>query len=641
MNRRSPARHALPVLAFALFLSAVSGATIAAPDSAPARLTLDFNADWRFIKADPAGASAAAFDDGGWTVVSAPHTFNDTDTFDNWSTPGHRGEQIQWSGRTWYRKTITAPAAWAGKRVFIEFEAARQVAEVFLNGEKLGVSKTGFTPFGFDLTPHLKIGAKNVLAVMVDNRFAKDPIPPELGAQSATNTNTHPVLSELSKKFNEAIPEKLEDLQADQIPWNNPHWHPAHGGLYRNVRLIVADPLHLTLPLYSFLQTVGPYVYAADITAAAAQIHVELPVQNDRASTESVSARVELIDADGKRALSLAAPAQPLAPGAHSTLKLSGSLPQPRPWQPDYPHALPAWSARCSRTENPSTPPNSLSASARPNGMPTAALRERPPRKAPRLGPEADRRMARPWRRPTRLAACLHADADEGGRRQLCPLGPHAGRPGAGRGHGSARHRHPAARQRRRVRHRRCRLGAPPDRLPRRAGLFSQPPVDPHLGGRQPKALPRARRHHARADGPIRSARRPRLCAPPADEITAEYSDLAIGTEGGREIAALAVVEGEYNREESPRRVWDDASPPNFGYPGGQGPDLPTHFGAVRRERGGPVREKLGAENHSGGANWIFSDSTSGGRVATEVGPRERRGRRRRVCPRKPTTSAA
>ena len=47
--------------------------------------------------------------------------------------------------------------------------------------------------------------------------------------------------------------------------------------------------------------------------------------------------------------------------------------------------------------------------------------------------------------------------------------------------------------------------------------------------------------------------------------------DIGIGTEGGREIARLPVVEGEYDREESPRRVWDDVSPPNFGYPEAKG----------------------------------------------------------------------
>jgi beta-galactosidase len=56
-----------------------------------------------------------------------------------------------------------------------------------------------------------------------------------------------------------------------------------------------------------------------------------------------------------------------------------------------------------------------------------------------------------------------------------------------------------------------------------------------------------------------------------ADEITAEFMDVGIGTEGGREIRRLPVVEGEYDREESPRRVWDDVSPPDFGYPEAKG----------------------------------------------------------------------
>ena len=47
--------------------------------------------------------------------------------------------------------------------------------------------------------------------------------------------------------------------------------------------------------------------------------------------------------------------------------------------------------------------------------------------------------------------------------------------------------------------------------------------------------------------------------------------DVDIGTEGGRQVARLPVVEGEYDREESPRRVWDDFSPPNFGYPEAKG----------------------------------------------------------------------
>ena len=236
--------------------------------SADERLTLNFDPGWKFIKADPANAFQAGFNDGGWSSVSLPHTYNDVDTFENWSLPGHRGEQNQWGGRTWYRKTFSLPETFKGKKVFIEFEAARQVAEVYLNGHFLGVSKTGFIPFGFELTPWLRFDAPNVLAVMCDNRFMKDP-PADAAEAPASkpagdNLNFAPAASEslaaLSAKVNAAIPEAVDQLQADQIPWNNPHWHPAHGGLYRNVCLHVTDPLHISLPLYSFLQTAGPYV---------------------------------------------------------------------------------------------------------------------------------------------------------------------------------------------------------------------------------------------------------------------------------------------------------------------------------------------------------------------------------------------
>ncbi len=247
--------------------------------SAAERLTLNFNPDWKFIKADDPHAAQPAFDDHAWTSVSAPHTYNDIDTFDDFSLPGHRGEQNQWGGRTWYRKTFTVPAAWSGKKVYIEFEAVRQVAEVYLNGELLGVSKTGFMPFGFDLTPHLKFGGPNVLAVMCDNRFMKDPADPKAieasnkSGESSAKKDSGPggSLAELSAKVNSKIPEEIDKLQADQIPWNNPHWHPAHGGIYRNVRLHVVDPLHISLPLYTFCKLPGRMFMRRDISPRIGQ----------------------------------------------------------------------------------------------------------------------------------------------------------------------------------------------------------------------------------------------------------------------------------------------------------------------------------------------------------------------------------
>jgi len=118
----------------ALACLALSSAASAAESYA----RLNFNPDWKFIKADPAGAAQIAFDDKAWTSVSLPHAFND-------------------AGRAWYRKTFALPESFKGKKVFVEFEAVQQSAEVCLNGQLLGSSKTGSVPFGFDLTPHLSL----------------------------------------------------------------------------------------------------------------------------------------------------------------------------------------------------------------------------------------------------------------------------------------------------------------------------------------------------------------------------------------------------------------------------------------------------------------------------------------------------
>src|SRR5262245_17316862 len=328
LRRRHGSGFVLLCLAL-LFLSARLNAT--------ERLTLNFNPDWKFIRSDPSGASDPAFDDRAWTTVSTPHTFNDVDTFDDWSLLNHRGEQNQWGGRTWYRKTFTLPDTFRGKKIFIEFEAARQVAEVYLNGKLLGVCKTGFTPFGFDLTPHLRFNGTNVLAVMCDNRFMKDPVSADEPRENPGNGQTvNPTLALLSARVNAQIPESIYQIQADQIPWNNPHWHPAHGGIYRNVYLYVTDPLHVSLPLYSFLQTAGPYVYATGISDQSARINLEVPVENGRTSSEKVELRVEVFDHEGKSVMTLAE-SKEIAAGASFGFKLSGQLKNPRLWEPACP----------------------------------------------------------------------------------------------------------------------------------------------------------------------------------------------------------------------------------------------------------------------------------------------------------------
>jgi len=131
---KNPALVARSLAALLLF----SGMAVAAQES-----KINFNPDWKFIRADPAGARDPTFDDSSWTAVSLPHTYNDIGTFDDWSTPNHVGEMNLWSGRTWYRKTVTLPQTMQGKKVFIEFEAT-EVAHAGGEGDGVRLPKEAY-----------------------------------------------------------------------------------------------------------------------------------------------------------------------------------------------------------------------------------------------------------------------------------------------------------------------------------------------------------------------------------------------------------------------------------------------------------------------------------------------------------------
>jgi beta-galactosidase len=582
---------------------------------------LNFNPNWKFLKADAPEAAQPGFDDRSWADISTPHTFNDVDTFANWSLPGHRGEQNQWSGRTWYRKTFTLPASVKGKKVFIEFEAARQVAEVYLNGHYLGVSKSGFTPFGFDLTPELRWDQTNVLAVMCDNRFIKDPYNAESAATpdaEGKDDNLNPNLGRLSAKVNEAIPAELSRLQADQIPWNNPHWHPAHGGIYRNVYLIITDPLHITLPLYSFLQTAGPYVYASDISSNGAQVTVQVPVQNERASKAPLKVRAQVLNRAGQTVLSLEQAAE-LAPGASGQFQLSGRLANPELWEPSYPAlyrvvcSVESEGAVADTCEIP-LGVRSVSWSVHEgfsiNGhhLKLRGWGQKPTDEWPGLGAAQPdwlhfytlNLMKEAGANFIRWGHCSAPPASIEASDRLGLLVEEPGVDGESDTRGAAWT---------------LRVMAWRDTL---IYYRNHPSILIWEGGNQKVTRDHARELHDLVTqydpngGRAYAHRR-------ADKNTAAFMDVGIGTEGCREIASLPVVEGEYDREESPRRVWDDFSPPHFGYPEAKGQTYQLTSEQYAVNQVAQFVRKLGAPDHCGGANWLFSDSTSGGRVTCEV----------------------
>ena len=65
----------------------------------------------------------------------------------------------------WYRRTFALPESWKDRHALLHFGAVDQVAEVFLNGQKLGSHTGGYAAFSFDMTPYL--AQTNILTVKV------------------------------------------------------------------------------------------------------------------------------------------------------------------------------------------------------------------------------------------------------------------------------------------------------------------------------------------------------------------------------------------------------------------------------------------------------------------------------------------
>ncbi|MEO8368032.1 MAG: sugar-binding domain-containing protein [Candidatus Solibacter sp.] len=160
MNRRLFCT-VLPGVASALRL-----ANAATQTQARQRLPLD--RDWKFSLGDAQGAGAATFDSSAWRTVEVPHDWSIEGKIDAKNPTGGNGGYFP-SGIAWYRRTFTAPTAWQGKRVFVEFEGVYMNATVYVNGHALEMHPFGYTSFTHDLTPHIKQG-ENALAVRIDHQ---------------------------------------------------------------------------------------------------------------------------------------------------------------------------------------------------------------------------------------------------------------------------------------------------------------------------------------------------------------------------------------------------------------------------------------------------------------------------------------
>lgn len=152
----------------AIALSA-QGATPSGAAVDPNHRRFPINHRWLFGGKAKPGFTSADFDDSKWEHVTLPHS--------NARLPWHSLDEKEFQYTSAYRRHFEAPAAWEGKRVFVRFEGAMTAATVSINGHAFPEYKGGYTPFAFELTPHLKFGGRNLLAVSLDSTERPD-IPP-------------------------------------------------------------------------------------------------------------------------------------------------------------------------------------------------------------------------------------------------------------------------------------------------------------------------------------------------------------------------------------------------------------------------------------------------------------------------------
>jgi beta-glucuronidase len=152
-----------------------------------ARKTVSLNGNWQVI-IDPYESGFYNYryqpSDNGYFKNAKPKSKSDLIEYDfdkseilkvpgDWNT--QKDQLFFYEGTVWYKKSFDYQRK-PNSRLFVYFGAANYLADVYLNGEKLGQHEGGFTPFNFEITNRVK-DTDNFLVIKVDNKRRRDAVP--------------------------------------------------------------------------------------------------------------------------------------------------------------------------------------------------------------------------------------------------------------------------------------------------------------------------------------------------------------------------------------------------------------------------------------------------------------------------------
>ncbi len=249
-----------------------------------ARIKFSINDNWRFLQQDIALAFNPDVADTGWEMVNLPHTWNKTDVMDD--EPGY------YRGIGWYRRTVELPADYSNKQITIYFEGANQETEVFVNGKSAGTHVGGYTRFSFDITPLVKAGTKNLIAVKVNNRY------------------------------NELIPPLTADFTF-------------FGGIYRDVFLIVTEKQHVSTTHYA---SEGIYITTPSVNEKQARVEIKTLLTNASSQDKKLIVEHTVFNpSDKKEVVSVKAKVNTVKSSVHQENTQQLVIQHPALWCPESP----------------------------------------------------------------------------------------------------------------------------------------------------------------------------------------------------------------------------------------------------------------------------------------------------------------
>ncbi len=210
----------------------------------------------------------------------------------------------QWQGICYYRKQLNISRKEIDKQLWLEFEGAMHLADVWVNGQHLAQHSGGYTPFVADVTGMLHADRANEILVRLDNR--NNPlIPPG---------------------------KPLETLDFCY-----------YGGLYRDVNLIVKQPVHITHPIMADeVAGGGVFVTYPRVSEQEAEVKVKTQVSNKTGIQKHLTIRHTLYEWSKKKGgcgKKVASVESPLVLAAGTTLHHTQqfAVNNPKLWYPDSP----------------------------------------------------------------------------------------------------------------------------------------------------------------------------------------------------------------------------------------------------------------------------------------------------------------